>query len=481
MSILSIYFLLFLFLSSIIYYAVPNKVKPFVILASNVYFYLQFGIKHAPFLLFSVISVFIGALLIEKINAKILKKALLCVLLFINIGFLFYVKFTPYLLNLAQKIVPFDSSNILKTIIVPVGVAFYTLQVCGYLIDVYRGKYSAEKNFFKFASFATFFPLMLQGPISRFDQLAYQIYNQTKRECIYHNYTYGAQLMLWGFFKKLVIADRAAIFVNEVFDNYASYSGWTVIVAVLLYTIQIYMDFSGCVDICRGAAQLFGIDVIENFKQPYFAKSTQDFWRRWHIALSSWFRDYIYISLGGNRKGTFIKYINILIVFFVSGLWHGVGFHYIVWGIMQGVFQVVGALTLPLKEKLCVKFKINRSSGIPLFLQHIITLILINLSWLVFRANGTISAINMFKSIFTFSPLSTVNLTSIDFIILGISLLLVFFVSYYKEKGISMRYELSKQILPIRWGIFLLLFTAVVILGIYGPGYSDSAFIYMSF
>lgn len=481
MSILSVYFLLFLLLSVVIYYVVPNKAKPFVILAANLYFYLQFGLKHLPFLSFSVVSVFIGALLIDKFQKQTAKKAMLSMVLFINIAFLFHVKFTPYLINLFQKIVPFDSTNILNSIIVPVGIAFYTLQVSGYLIDVYRQKYKAEKNFFKFTAFATFFPLILQGPISRYDQLSNQIYDNSQTKNFYHNFTYGSQLMLWGFFKKLVIADRVALFVNEVFDNYTSFSGWTIVLAVLFYTIQIYTDFSGCVDICRGAAQLYGIDVIENFKQPYFAKSIQDFWRRWHIALSSWFRDYIYISLGGNRKGVFRKYLNLLIVFFVSGLWHGVGIHYIVWGLMQGVFQIVGALTLPFKEKLCTALKINRSVGLSLLLQRLTTFVLINLSWLVFRANGTLAAINMFKSIFTFSSASIVNLTRVDLIIVGIALLLVFCVSYYKEKGNSMRDIVSKQILPIRWGIFLLLFCAIVIFGVYGPGYSDSSFIYMNF
>lgn len=481
MSILTVYFLLFLLLSSLIFHVVPNKIKPLVILAANIYFYVQFGMKHVPFLLFSILSVFAGALLVEKAKQKATKKLILSLVLLLNIGFLFHVKFTPYLLNLAQRFIEIDPANIQETIIVPVGIAFYTLQLCGYMIDVYREKYAAEKNILKFASFATFFPLMLQGPISRYDQLADQVYNKEKCKDLYRNYTYGAQLMLWGFFKKLVIADRVAILVNEVFNNYTSYSGWTVVLAILFYTIQIYTDFSGCVDICRGAAQLFGIDVIENFHQPYFATSIQDFWRRWHIALSSWFRDYVYISLGGNRKGAFRKYINILIVFFVSGLWHGVGFHYIVWGVMQGVFQIVGAISLPIKEKLCSILKINRSTGIPLLLQHLFTFILINLSWLVFRANGTVAAINMFKSIFTFQPLALVNLTHIDYIILVVSLLVVFCVSFYREKGLSMRDELSKQILPIRWGIFLLLFAAVVIFGIYGPGYSDSSFIYMDF
>ena len=481
MSILSVYFLIFLFLLTIVYYIVPNKAKPAIILIGNIYFYLQFDARYSLFLLFSVITVYTGALLIEKFEK--FKKSILGLVLFFNIGLLFYVKFIPYILTEAQQFLSFNPSGIIESIIVPVGIAFYTLQVCGYIIDVFRGKYEAEKNFLKFFAFSTFFPLMLQGPISRFDQLAHQVYNKKKRTEIYHNYTYGAQLMLWGFFKKLVIADRVALLVNEVFDNYANYSGWTVVVAVLFYTIQIYTDFSGCVDICRGAAKLFGIDIIENFKQPYFSKSTQDFWRRWHIALSSWFRDYLYISLGGNRKGKIRKYLNIPTVFFVSGLWHGVGVHYIVWGLMQGVFQIVGALTLPFKEKICNKLKIDRNYGIPLFLQWVATFGLINLSWLMFRASNVKAAVSMFMSIFAFTPITggLPQLKAADLVIIVISLLIILVVSCYREKGVCVRDKLAKMYLPVRWLVFLFLFTAVLIFGIYGPGFSDAAFIYMNF
>lgn len=483
MSILSVYFLAFLLLSSIVFYLVPNKIKPYVILLCNIYFYLQFDVKYSVFLLFSIISVFLGALFVDHAKNNTIKKLVLGTVLILNIGLLFFVKFTPYLLGIAQRFFTFDASDILNSIIVPLGISFYTLQVCGYLIDVFRGKYSAEKNFFKFMAFSSFFPLMLQGPISRYDQLAHQIFNKEKRKDIYKNYTYGAQLMLWGFFKKLVIADRAALLVNEVFDHYESYSGIIILIAVLFYTIQIYTDFSGCVDICRGAGQLFGIDIMENFKQPYFARSIQDFWKRWHIALSSWLRDYLYIPLGGNRKGKVRKYVNLLIVFFASGLWHGVGIHYLVWGMLQGVLQIVGALTLPFKEKACDKLHINRNSCGYIILQQIITFIFINISWLFFRANGTIAAVKMIVSALDIS-LSLPSLPAIDLLdvlILGASLLVLFFVSYYKEKGFCIRDEISRTVLPVRWLIFLAGFAIVLIFGVYGPGYSDNAFIYMNF
>ena len=483
MSILSVNFLFFLLLLTIIYYIVPDKVKPFVILSGNIYFYLQFDLRYSLFLLFSILTVFFGAIFIEHAKTQKIRKTILGVILSVNISLLFFVKFVPYILTKAQIFFTYDPSGIIDNIIVPVGIAFYTLQLSGYLIDVYRSKYPAERNFLKFSAFSTFFPLMLQGPISRYDQLSEQVYNKSKRKDIYRNYTYGAQLMLWGFFKKLIIADRVALLVNEVFNNFTTYSGFIVIIAVLFYTIQIYTDFSGCVDICRGAAKLFGIDVIENFNQPYFSKSIQDFWRRWHIALSSWFRDYLYIPLGGNRKGIVRKYINILIVFFVSGLWHGVGIHYIVWGIMQGVFQITGALTLPFKEKLSAKMKIDRSKGFALLLQYLATFVLINLSWLMFRANGIKAAIKMFGSIFTFAPITAPlpALTVPDLIIIGIALILMFVVSYFKEKGYCIRDTIAKAYLPVRWLIFLSGFAVILIFGIYGPGYSDASFIYMNF
>lgn len=485
MSVLSVYFLIFLLLSTSIFYLVPNKVKPYWILVCNVYFYLQYGIKHFVFLFFSVVTVFIGAIIIDKTTEKKMKKVVLGLVLGVNIGVLFLVKFAPCIWGITQRLVMFDDSGIVEKIIVPIGISFYTLQVCGYLIDVYREKYVAEKDFMKFVAFSTFFPLILQGPISRYDQLAEQIFQKTRRRDIYHNYTYGAQLMLWGFFKKLVIADRASLMVNEVFNNSSTYSGAIVIVAILLYTLQIYTDFSGCVDICRGAAQLYGINVIENFKQPYFAISIQDFWKRWHIALSSWFRDYLYIPLGGNRKGTVRKYINLLVVFLVSGLWHGEGIHFIVWGLLQAIFQIIGATTLSFKEKVYEKLGINRSSRFAVLLQRIATFGLINVSWLFFRANGTVEAVKMLTSILRTSMMQNglpiVAISYADFGILILSTLLLFVVSHYKEKGYSIRDVISQTILPVRWGIFLLAFVAVVIFGVYGPGYSDSAFIYMNF
>ena len=480
MSILSLSFLIFLLAVIAAVYVLPPKTTPYVLLAANCCFYLQFGRKHALLLLAAALVTFFGGLLIHRLQGGA-KKAVLAAVLVLNLGFLFGVKFIPYILGNIQRFVEFDPSPFAAALVVPVGVSFYTLQLCGYCIDVYRGKYEPCRNVFKYTAFATFFPLMLQGPISRYDQLAPQLFAERDRTRFYANLTAGAQLMLWGFFKKLVIADRAGLLVHAVFDNYTEYAGVPVVVGALCYTLQIYADFSGCVDICRGAAKTVGIDLIDNFRQPYFSVSIQDFWRRWHIALSSWFKDYLYIPLGGNRKGTARKYANLMTVFLVSGLWHGVGIHYIVWGLLQGIFQLIGAWTLPLKKKLCALAHIDRESPVFLWVQRGITLLLVTFSWVIFRANGTVAAAKMLLSVFAPSMNGGYGIDNLDFMILFAGVIVLLITSYYREKGISIRQKVAEQVIPVRWGVYLTLLVIVLIFGIYGPGYSASSFIYMNF
>lgn len=481
MSILSIYFLAFLVILIALYYSLPRSFSPYVILAGSVFFYAHFDYRYSVLLSGSIVCTYLGAIGIAKAKSITSKRLILSTVLILNIGLLFYVKFAQYLIDIAHNFL--NTPSITVSVIVPLGIAFYTLQICGYCIDVYRGKYSPEYNIFKYASFASFFPLIMQGPISRYDQLSPTLFAARDRSKFYDNLTSGSQLMLWGFFKKLVIADRAALLVNAVFDNYHEYSGITIIIAILFYTLQIYTDFSGCVDICKGAAKTFGIEVMENFKQPYFSTSIQDFWRRWHLALSSWLKDYVYISLGGNRKGTLRKYINLVIVFLVSGLWHGVGVHYIVWGLMQAFFQIVGAVTLDFRKNLCKALNINRESKGFKAYQWLITFVMINLSWLVFRADGTMVAVNMVKSIFASSGTAELfpAISKGDVLVLAIATLVLAVIGYYREKGYSIRNAVASRPLAVRWCAYYGLFLIVLILGVYGPGYSDSAFIYMNF
>lgn len=485
MSILSVSFLAFLILLTAIYHIVPGKVKPYILLTGNIFFYLSFDIRYSLFLLFTVISTYACGILTEKAETKERKKLYLSMTLLINIAILIVVKYLPYTVSLIGSAFGKDFSAF--KLLVPIGISFYTLQTVGYCIDVYKGTIKAERNFFKYFSFATFFPLILQGPISRYSQLADQLFSKKKPADLYRSITFGAQLMLWGFFKKLVIADRAAILVNTVFDNHTEYTALPILAAALLYTVQIYTDFSGCVDICRGAGELFGINIIDNFRQPYFATSIPDFWRRWHISLSSWLRDYVYIPLGGNRKGKARKYLNIFIVFLVSGFWHGVGLQYIAWGMLHGVYQIAGGLTMPARKKLCSSMHINRDSAPYKLFQQLFTFALIVESWIFFRSDSITTALRMTKRLIfnwdatPLSALLNLGLDVKDFVILAASLVLLFVVSILRSKNIPIREKTAKSPLPIRWIIYLAVFMAVLVFGIYGPGYSDASFIYMNF
>ena len=481
MSYLSIYFLTFVTLALFAYYIVPLKFRKYILLCTSIAFYLFFEIKYSLFLLFSIITTYVAGLLMNG-KTKKRKKVVLIITLLLNIGVLLFVKFANYSINLINIITHTNQLQKLS-IIVPIGISFYTLQAVGYLVDVYKEKYMPERNFLKYTSFMSLFTIIVQGPISRFDQLANQLWEPHRLK--YDNIKYGAQLALYGFFKKMVIADRMAILVDTVFNNYMQYSGLTIIAACIFYSIQIYTDFSGCVDICRGISQMFGINLTNNFDHPYFATSIKDFWRRWHISLSSWLRDYIYIPLGGNRKGKIRKYINILIVFLVSGLWHGVGLSYIAWGLIHGLYQIIGEVISKLKDGINKILKTNKEVFSYTFGQRVITFILVTFAWIFFRANSFRGAINMIKIIFTsqtikISELLKLGLDVQDYIVLGISVGILLVVSILQTK-FKIREKLSRQNLWFRWTVYLLAIFSVLIFGVYGTNYDNATFLYMQF
>lgn len=294
--------------------------------------------------------------------------------------------------------------------------------------------------------------------------------------------------MIWGYMKKMVIADRAAIFVDSVYGQVETGRSTIFLLASLFYTIQIYADFSGCVDIAMGASEVFGIKLIQNFKQPYLAESINDFWKRWHISLSSWFRDYLYIPLGGNRKGTVRRWINVLIVFAVSRFWHGVGVNYIIWGLLHGCYQVVGYVFLPIRNLFFKKFISKKTIGIKAV--HIfVTFLLVNIAWIFFRITDLADAIAIIKVIFTdFSPwiltdglLFLFGLSEKSFDLLIFMTFIMFFVDILHDRNISIRQKIQQECLPIRWLIYLGAIYFILIFGIYGIGYDASSFIYMNF
>lgn len=486
MSVISVSFLTFVALVCLGYFILPIKVRPYWLLVASVGFYACFDLKYFLFFFFCVLSTYGAARYFDKEEkaCKISKKSVLGLTIFANIGLLVFVKFYGYSVSVFEKIFKVDVESI--SVIVPLGIAFYTLQAISYCVDVYKGKCAAEKNLAKYTLYMSYFPIIMQGPISRYDQLSTTLFEG-------HRFSFdrmksGLSLAMWGFFKKMVIADRAAILVNQVFGNYAEYKGFEIIVAVFWYTIQLYADFSGCVDISRGVSEIFGVELMNNFQHPYFATSIKDFWRRWHISLSSWFRDYIYIPLGGNRKGKVRRYINLLTVFFVSGLWHGVGINYIVWGFLHGGYQVAGELTQGFRSRLYAKIGLREDHALVKLWKQLCTFCLVAYAWLFFRASGTIASIRMtISAVTTFNPeilwngrLFELGLTKKDWLVLLLACLVLLVVSWIQEKD-SVRRVIEGQKTWIRWMIYIAAIFVILILGIYGPGFDANQFLYMQF
>lgn len=476
MDFLSLTFAVFFIITLICYYSVPKKMRWGVLLLSSIVFYIWSVPYLIVYLLFSAATTYGFGKWAQKHKEN--GKGLLALVIGVNLAVLLLLKFYP----LCETRLHFPAMNLLM----PMGISFYTLQVIAYCVDVYRGKTDVQENFFKYLLFVSFFPQILQGPIPRYEQLKDQLYEGHAFD--YRTVKFGLQLILWGLFLKMVIADRAAIFVNAVFPEYHLYEGTVLAVAAVLYSIQLYTDFLGCVCIAMGAAECFGIKLQTNFERPYLAVSIKDFWRRWHISLSSWLRDYVYIPLGGNRKGKLRKYFNLLITFLVSGIWHGAGLQYIFWGLMHGGYQIAGEILVPLRKKIRKILKIEEDSVISLLWQRLCTFTLVTAAWVIFRAESLRWGLSILKRIVTdITPwvffdgtLYKFGIEARNFLALLLCIALLAVVEHFQEKG-SIREMLEHQHIIVRWGIYLGAIALVLVLGVYGPGYSATQFLYGQF
>ena len=370
--------------------------------------------------------------------------------------------------------------------ILPMGLAFYTLQMLSYLCDIASGKITAERNLARYALFVSFFPQILQGPIPRWSELSPQLFEG--HEITGKNLLEGLQLVLWGFFLKWMIADKAAIVVNRVFDSFPSYQGVYVFLAGILYSLQLYTDFLACVTLSQGVAQLFGISLTDNFRQPYFSRSIREFWQRWHISLSRWLKDYVYIPLGGNRKGTLRKYVNLLLTFLVSGLWHGGGVKFLVWGLMHAVYQIAASLIQRPRNRLYLALQMPEDSLPRRLLSTLGTCFWVMLAWIVFRADSLAQGLGMLRSLATvWNPwvwfdgsLLELGLPGKEWNVLLLSLAILFAVSVLQRK-LRLRDWINRQHLLIRWSIYLLAILAIYFMGTYGEGFRTQDFIYGAF
>ena len=371
--------------------------------------------------------------------------------------------------------------------IIPIGLSFYSMQIISYLVDVYRGDCSAQKNPLKYTLYVSFFPIIIQGPISRYSQLSETLYKGTAYD--FEKIMRGVQLIIWGVFLKYMIAEKSAIVVDYIFENSEVYSGCYILLAGILYSIQLYTDFLSCVTISRGVAGLFGIELVNNFNHPYFSTSIKEFWRRWHISLSEWLRDYIYIPLGGNRKGKVRKYFNLICTFAVSGLWHGSRWKYIVWGLMHAVYQIIGDAIHKPKDAILEKISLSKDSKARKIIDMIITSFLVMVAWIIFRADTLAEGFMMIGAMFSnFNPwiffdnsIFDFGLSQKDFEILAVSVLILIAVSAVQENGIKIRDWFNRQSLIIRWIIYLCAIWSVWIFGTYGIGFDAADFIYGGF
>lgn len=332
----SMAYAIFLPLVFIIYWCIPSKYRWILLLGASYYFYMSWNPKYVVIIAFTTVVSYLCALALEKASSQPLRKIIVFIALMLCLGVLFIFKYYNFTLNTISHFVSFEPKYL--DFLLPVGISFYTFQTLSYVIDVYRKEIKAEKHFGIYATFVSFFPQLVAGPIERSGNLLPQI--KKKHVFDIEKARYGIWLIVWGVFKKVIVADNLAVFVDQVYGDVYSYSGFSLVLATLFFTFQIYCDFSGYSDIARGSANLFGIELMENFKSPYFSESVKDFWSRWHISLSTWFRDYLYIPMGGNRVGTIRNCFNVLVTFLVSGLWHGASWNFVIWGGLHGVAQV---------------------------------------------------------------------------------------------------------------------------------------------
>ena len=384
----SLHFLIFFPIVTTIYFLLPHKYRWILLLAASYYFYMVWRPIYALLIVGSTLVDYYASIWMERSDSDRNRKLYLFLSLFSNLGILFVFKYLGFFTEAINGLTQNNFDVIY--LILPMGISFYTFQTLSYTIDVYRRERKAEHHLGYFALYVTFFPQLVAGPIERSSRLLPQL--KKKYDFDYQRTVEGLQRMTWGFFKKVVIADNLAIAVNHVYGNVEEMSGLTLLIATGFFAYQIYCDFSGYSDIAIGSARILGIDLMENFKRPYFSTSIREFWSRWHISLSTWFRDYVYIPLGGSKKGPVRTYVNILLVFLISGLWHGASWMFIIWGAIHGLYSLYERAT----EKYRVRaWKVIKLDGtrIQWFIQWSITMSVVLFSWIFFRAGDLSSSI----------------------------------------------------------------------------------------
>lgn len=472
----SIEYALFLPIVFGVYWRLQHKYRWIILLISSYYFYMSWNPKYVTLILYTTIVSYAAAILLEKNDNKNIRKCILGGVLISCLGVLFFFKYFNFISESLVNLSGFFSIKlhpITLDLLLPVGISFYTFQTLSYVIDVYRGDVKPEHNLGIYATFIVFFPQLVAGPIERTTNLLPQIKSEKKFD--YELAMYGARQILWGLFKKVAVADVVAVYVDKAYSDLSQCSGMDLWVAVFLFTIQIYCDFSGYSEIAIGSAKLLGINLISNFKSPYFALSVKEFWSRWHISLSTWFRDYVYIPLGGNRCSKLKNYINLIVTFLVSGLWHGANWTFVIWGGIHGLAQVI--------EKI-MKLERREKGRIQKLFSWICVFVFCNVAWVFFRADNLSDALFIISNLFgrlldvkTFTY-SNIGLDRWNILYMGIVISIVGVYDY-----LSMKKDIIEIIKNRNIFIRLLLEYALVILIGYAliNSTGENSFVYFQF
>ena len=489
----SIQFLLFFPVVTLLYFILPHRFRWMHLLIASCIFYMFFIPVYILILIFTIIIDYIAGIMIENAHGA-RRKMFLVMSLVANIGVLAVFKYFNFFitnvnellhgLNIATHSLP------LLNIILPIGLSFHTFQAMSYTIEVYRGHQKAERHFGIYSLYVMFYPQLVAGPIERPQNLLPQF--RQKHFFDYDRVTSGLRLMAWGMFKKVVIADRLAIVVNGVYDHPHDYHGISVLIAMLFFSIQIYCDFSGYSDIAIGSARVMGFTLMRNFNTPYFSRSIAEFWKRWHISLSTWFRDYLYISLGGNRVGKWRAYLNQFIVFMVSGFWHGASWTFVIWGSLHGIFIIFARIIEPILKKGQLAIRLNKEAFWFKGYEVITTFILVTIAWVFFRADSFGSAFTMFANLGhgLGSDLKTIihshkilnvvgffkGIELLDWAVIVFSIGVLFVIDWMQFR-MSVNEWLVRKNVFFRWSIYFSVVYFIIFLGKFGA----QQFIYFQF
>ncbi len=488
----SLDFLIFFPAVCLLFWLVPAKFRQVFLLICSYFFYMCWNPWCIFLILFSTIVTYCCGLFMDRSGSDKNRKLIMALGITANLLILFFFKYLGFALDTLGVIIRHEFGPL--DIILPVGISFYTFQALGYVIDCYRGDIEPEKNFIQYALFVSFFPQLVAGPIERSGNLLHQIRRLsvvTRRDLIdVEHIQQGFILMAWGMFLKLIIADRIAIVVDNVYLNIYEYGTVGLLMALVGFGIQIYCDFGSYSIIAIGAARILGIDLMENFNAPYFSTSITDFWRRWHISLSSWFRDYLYIPLGGSRKGFKRKLLNLVIIFLCSGLWHGANWTFVFWGLLHGLMLVTENLIRPVIHKIDDYFGINKKTIGFMLCRAFVVSALVDVAWVFFRAESFRQAFAFFKRLIIKQDFWTLfdgtiytyglDVTEMHILIAGLILLVVVDLIRVR-KGLAIDKWIMSQYAVFRVLFVLAIVMFTVMFGVYGPGFDSKDFIYFQF